>query len=120
MVYNLGVNIRVKNKAGIKTGNRKAKNDFDFVLLGGKDPDLIESLRAVDVNSPDAKLNEASIGDSCGGKIELNEDEEKVTNYRLEEPFATLLKMKGFPQSGDGGNRTLVRKYFLQNFYKPS
>jgi len=37
-------------------------------------------------------------------------DNEKVTKYSLNEPFATLLKGHNFLLSGDGGNRTLVRK----------
>ncbi len=50
--------------------------------------------------------------------LNLEIDEEKVTNSRLKEPFETLLNMKRFPSGGDGGNRTRVRKIFLQNFYK--
>lgn len=36
--------------------------------------------------------------------LNLEVDEEKVANFRLKEPFETLLKLKRFPSGGDGGN----------------
>lgn len=36
--------------------------------------------------------------------LNLEVDEEKVSNFRLKDIFETLLKMKGFPSGGDGGN----------------
>ena len=36
--------------------------------------------------------------------LNLEIDEEKVANFRLKEPFETLLKTKGLPSGGDGGN----------------
>jgi len=36
--------------------------------------------------------------------LNLEVDEEKVTNYRLKEPFESLIKMRPFPSGGDGGN----------------
>lgn len=50
--------------------------------------------------------------------LNLEVDEVKVANFRLKEPFESLVKMRSFPSGGDGGNRTRVRKYFIQHFYK--
>ena len=36
--------------------------------------DLMQVMRSVDVNAPDAKKNETSISDNNGGRIELDED----------------------------------------------
>ena len=52
--------------------------------------------------------------------LNLEVDEQKVTNYRLKEPFDSLIKMRSFPSGGDGGNRTRVRKARLKNYYKLS
>ena len=35
---------------------------------------LMEELQSIDINSPEAKLNETSISDGNGGRIDLNED----------------------------------------------
>lgn len=51
-------------------------------LLADDDGDnlqeFVSNLNAVDTNKPDAKLNETTINDNNGGRIILNEDDDKI------------------------------------------
>lgn len=40
--------------------------------------DLVDALQSVDTNSPEASSNATSIDDNNGGRIELDEDSQKV------------------------------------------
>jgi hypothetical protein len=57
---------------------KEKPSGFAFAVIDGKDPDLITALQSVDTGAPDAKLNETSISDDLGGRIELNEDDDEV------------------------------------------
>jgi len=43
---------------------------------------LMNELQSIDINSPEAKLNETSISDGNGGRIDLNEDLKKPDNIK--------------------------------------
>ena len=81
MVYNPAMVRKNKEKTAVET--RKVKKEpkkIDFGFIGGVDEenDLIGALKSVDLNSPDAELNETSISDNNGGRIILNEDDKSV------------------------------------------
>lgn len=41
-------------------------------------PDLVEELENVDEDTPDGELNETTISDNNGGRIELDGDDETI------------------------------------------
>lgn len=64
-----------------KIKNRKKKSTFGFRFVGD-DPDsrfgVVDALRSVNLNSPDAGKNAHSISDNNGGRIELDQDDQDV------------------------------------------
>lgn len=98
------INLLQKEEETLKTDTSKLRDEL-------KEPDkdrlTIEQFLNLSKNAGNiVQSADAVIKDQITRLIFLNfiVDEEKVTDYRLKEPFATLLKQRQFLPSGDGGS----------------
>lgn len=65
-----------RDKANTSTDSQVRLTKLDLLKLSENEPDsalvvLVEALQTVDIDAPLAKLNETTIADNNGGRIEL-------------------------------------------------
>ena len=85
--------------------------------------ELIKILQDIDTSAPNAKINEQSIDDNMADKLKAADvfqkdaivsnlflklcfDNQKMTQYTLKEPFASLVELYNIQYGGGGWNRT--------------
>jgi len=70
------MNTNIKNKwQEVKTENREPRLRVLCSNSGNSFTNFFDAMNDVNLNSPVSKLNETSIDDNRGGRIELNQDQ---------------------------------------------
>lgn len=75
-IITVGMNTNIKNKwQEVKTENREPRLRVLCSNSGNSFTNFFDAMNDVNLNSPVSKLNETSIDDNRGGRIELNQDQ---------------------------------------------